>query len=240
MAELWRYPVKSLRGERVATAELGSQGVHGDRQWAVFDADTGLGLTGRRVPELLFAAARVREDDTVEITLPDGRVAGDDEALSSWLGRPVELRRATDHRPRQYENAADTETEAPDSWYAFTGSDAGFQDKLAVTLLSPESAGSAALARFRANVILDRGGEDRLVGTTVRIGAAVVTVVEQVPRCIMVTRPQPGGIEFDREVLRRIHRERDGVLGVGGTVERAGVVRIGDEVGPAWSRHQAG
>ncbi len=233
VAELWRYPVKSLRGERVATAELGSQGVHGDRQWAVFDADTGLGLTGRRVPELLFAAARVRDDDTLEIILPDGRVAADDEALSGWLGRPVELRRATDHRQRQYENPTDTETEAPDSWFAFTGSDAGFHDKLAVTLLSPESAGSAALARFRANVILDRGGEDRLVGTTVRVGEALVTVVEPVPRCVMVTRPQLGGIELDRDVLRRIHRERDGVLAVGGTVERTGMVRTGDEIGPA-------
>jgi hypothetical protein len=49
----------------------------------------------------------------------------------------------------------------------------------------------------------------------------------------MVTRPQPGGIELDRDVLRRIHRERDGVLAVAGSVERAGVVRTGDEVGPA-------
>jgi uncharacterized protein YcbX len=233
VAELWRYPVKSLRGERVDAAELGPHGLHGDRQWALFDADTGLGLTGRRVPELLFAAARVRDDDTLEIILPDGRVAADDEALSGWLGRPVELRRATDHRPRQYENPTDTETEAPDSWFAFTGSDAGFHDKLAVTLLSPESAGSAALARFRANVILDRGGEDRLVGTTVRVGEALVTVVEPVPRCVMVTRPQLGGIELDRDVLRRIHRERDGVLAVGGTVERTGMVRTGDEIGPA-------
>jgi uncharacterized protein YcbX len=233
VAELWRYPVKSLRGERVDAVELGPQGLRGDRQWAIFDAATGLGLTGRRLPELLFAAAGVRDDGTVEITLPDGRVAADDEALSSWLGRPVELRRSTDHRPRQYENARDTDTEAADSWYAFTGSDAAFHDKFAVTLLSPQSAGSAALARFRANVVLDRGGEDRLVGTTVRVGAARVALTECVARCVMVTRPQPGGIELDREVLRRIHRERSGLLAVGGTVARAGVVRIGDEVRPA-------
>jgi uncharacterized protein len=233
VAELWRYPVKSLRGERVDAAELGPHGLHGDRQWALFDADTGLGLTGRRVPELLFAAARVRDDDTLEIILPDGRVAADDEALSGWLGRPVELRRATDHRPRQYENPTDTETEAPDSWFAFTGSDAGFHDKLAVTLLSPESAGSAALARFRANVILDRGGEDGLVGTTVRVGDALVTVVEPVPRCVMVTRPQPGGIGRDTGVLKTIHRERGGNLAVGAVVITPGTVRTGDVVEPA-------
>lgn len=94
-----------------------------------------------------------------------------------------------------------------------------------------------AAAVFRGlKLVIDRPRPpvaDRLVGTKVRVGEALVTVVEPVPRCVMVTRPQPGGIELDRDVLRRIHRERDGVLAVGGTVERAGVVRIGDEVGPA-------
>ena len=47
----------------------------------------------------------------------------------------------------------------------------------------------------------------------------------------MVTRAQPGGIGIDRDVLRWIHRERGGLLAVGGTVVRAGAVRTGDEVG---------
>ena len=38
--ELWRYPVKSLQGERLDVAEFGSEGIVGDRQWALFDLDT--------------------------------------------------------------------------------------------------------------------------------------------------------------------------------------------------------
>ena len=52
--ELWRYPVKSLQGQRLAEAEIGALGIAGDRGWALFDRDSGLGLTARRVPELLF------------------------------------------------------------------------------------------------------------------------------------------------------------------------------------------
>jgi hypothetical protein len=53
-----------------------------------------------------------------------------------------------------------------------------------------------------------------------------------VERCVMVTRSQPNGIGVDREVLRWIHRERSGVLAVGGTVVHGGAVRTGDEVTP--------
>jgi hypothetical protein len=51
-----------------------------------------------------------------------------------------------------------------------------------------------------------------------------------VPRCVMVTRPQPGGIDRDTGVLKTIHRERDGFLAVGALVERPGTVSVGDEL----------
>src|SRR5439155_11896937 len=75
VAELWRYPVKSLQGERVDAVAVGPHGLEGDRQLAIYDLATGFGLTGRRVPELLFASARLRDDGRAEITLPDGSVA---------------------------------------------------------------------------------------------------------------------------------------------------------------------
>ena len=230
VTELWRYPVKSLQGERVVAAELTERGLAGDRGWALFDQETGLGLTARRDPALLHASARL-VDGEVEITLPDGSVARDDEALSVWLGRPVALQTATEPTgPRRYENPDDIETEADDSWWVFEGSAEAFHDSVALTLLSTESVGPRAMRRFRPNVVLDRGGEDALVGTTVRIGGATVALTDRVPRCVMVTRAQPGGIEVDREVLRWIHRERGGELAVGGTVTRTGSVRVGDEV----------
>jgi uncharacterized protein YcbX len=229
VAELWRYPVKSLQGERLTVGELTPQGLAGDRRWALFDRDTGLGLTARRHPVLLHAAARV-VDGGVRITLPDGSTAVDDAALSAWLGRPVTLRDADAAGARRYENPEDVKTEAEDSWEVFEGSAEAFHDSAALTLFSPDTVGPRALRRFRANVVVDRGGEDALVGTVVRLGGAEVAVTERVARCVMVTRAQPGGIEIDRDVLRWIHRERSGVLAVGGRVLRAGTVRTGDEV----------
>src|SRR6188508_1631361 len=88
--ELWRFPVKSLQGERLDRAAVVADGLVGDRRFAIVDAATRLALTARRVPQLLFASARLVGDD-VEITLPDGSVASDDDALSAWLGRPVTL-----------------------------------------------------------------------------------------------------------------------------------------------------
>lgn len=230
VAELWRFPVKSLQGERVEVTDVGLQGVAGDRQWAIFDLGTGFGLTARRAPELLHAAARLREGGGVEIVLPDGTIAADDDALSAWLGRPVALKETADVGTRRYENPEDLETEAPESWQPFEGTDGAFHDGFTVTMLSAATIGDRAVRRFRANVVLDGGGEDSLVGSTVRLGTALVEVAEGVPRCVMVTRAQPDGIDVDRDVLRWIHRERGGLLAVGGSVREAGTVRVGDEV----------
>ena len=49
----------------------------------------------------------------------------------------------------------------------------------------------------------------------------------------MVTRPQPGGIERDLDVLRTVHRERAGTLAVGAISTSEGTVSIGDELIPA-------
>jgi uncharacterized protein YcbX len=233
VAELWRDPVKSLQGEGVAAAELTPAGLAGDRGWALFDLETGLGLTARRIPVLLQAAARLREDGGVDVVLPDGSVAAHDGALSAWLGRPVELRAADVAGPRRYEVPDDIETEAEDSWWVFEGSRDAFHDSVPLTFLSTATIGSRPVRRFRPNVLLDGGpdgGEDAMLGTTVRIGDAVVTLTAPVPRCVMVTRAQPGGIEVDRDVLRWIHRERAGMLAVGAAVLRPGTVRVGDEV----------
>ena len=93
VVSLWRFPVKSMQGEELATATIDELGIEGDRQWALVDLGTGLALTARRVPELLYATARL-VGENVEITLPDGTVATDDAALSAWLGRDIELRHA--------------------------------------------------------------------------------------------------------------------------------------------------
>ena len=57
VVSVWRYPVKSMQGEELESADVGELGIAGDRQWALVDTTTGLALTARRVPELLYAQA---------------------------------------------------------------------------------------------------------------------------------------------------------------------------------------
>ncbi len=229
--EVWRFPVKSLLGERLERAELGTEGLTGDRGWALFDRATGLGLTARRVPELLFAAARSRAGGGVEVVLPDGTVTADDDVLSAWLGRRVALRGTGEAEgTRRYENPADVEADA--DWHRFEGAGGAFHDNadFRVTLVSAGTLGDWDRRRFRANVVLDGAGEDALVGRSVRCGGAEARVTGRIPRCVMVTRPQAGGVERDTGVLKAIHRERGGELAVGALVTRSGSVAPGDEV----------
>lgn len=231
VTQIWRYPVKSMAGEQLSAAEAIATGLAGDRGWALFDVESGLGLTARRSPELLFASASCQDDGTVQITLPDGTRAEDDAALSRWLGRPVELRSSERGGPRTYENPSDFEDER-EPWGRFSGSAGAFHDsaEATISLLSEATAGSWDVRRFRANLLLDRGDETELVGHHVRVGGAELVVGPGLVRCVMVTRPQPDGIAKDLDVLRRIHRERGGDLAVGAAAVTSGAIAVGDEL----------
>jgi uncharacterized protein YcbX len=232
VVELWRYPVKSLGGERLGAAEVTGSGLDGDREFAIFDDETGFGLTARRVPELLYASARHVDGGGVEIVLPDGSISAGDGALSEWLGRRVTLRRADDKSPRRYENPLDFEDEAASEWLPFDGSGGAFHDsaRTAVSLVSIGTLGVWDRRRFRSNVVLEGAGEDALVGSQVRIGGAVLGVGKRISRCVMTTRPQPGGIDRDLDVLRTINRDHDGYLAVGALVVEPGTITTGDEL----------
>ena len=229
--ELRRYPVKSLQGERLNEATVDALGIAGDRRWALFDRETGLGLTARRVPELLFGSARLRNDGGVEVVLPDGTVTADESVLSDWLGRRVELRAATetDAAPT-YEAPADDLAPDPTEWMQWEGAPGPFHDspRIRLSLVSTGTLGTWDRRRFRANVLLDGEGEDELLGQEANLGELRLRFGVGIARCVMTTRPQPGGIGRDTSVLKTIHRERDGLLGVRAAVLTAGVVRTGD------------
>jgi uncharacterized protein len=235
--ELWRYPVKSLQGERLSEAAIGALGIAGDRRWALFDRDTRLGLTARRVPELLFASARLREEGGVEVVLPDGTVATDDGVISDWLGRRVELR-AADERgdvAPTYETPADEDVPDPTEWLQWEGAPGPFHDspRIRLSLVSTGTLGTWDRRRFRANVVLDGAGEDEFRGQEADLGGVRLRFGLPISRCVMTTRPQPGGIARDTSVLKTIHRERDGLLAVRAAVLTAGTVRTGDLLTPA-------
>ena len=103
IAELWRYPVKSMQGEAIEVADVAASGVVGDRAWAAVDAAdgrVGSAKHPRKWGALLSCRARTVASASgapigVEITMPDGAVAREgpdaDSALSEFLGRPVRL-----------------------------------------------------------------------------------------------------------------------------------------------------
>jgi uncharacterized protein YcbX len=106
--ELWRYPVKSLGGERLAAGRVAKQGLVGDRVWAFVDAASGEIRSAKQLPRLLelraeFAPGAEPAPESfgdavaaVEIVGPDGaryatRDPGAQAALSAALGTPVRL-----------------------------------------------------------------------------------------------------------------------------------------------------
>lgn len=229
VAGLWRYPVKSLGGERVDASTVEEHGLSGDRAFGIVDADSGTVLTARREPRLLFATASWH-DGQVEI-VADGRRLDTDADLSSWLGRDVRLARAG-AEGGVYETPEDFERET--GWVSWQGPGHAWHDsgKARVSLVSTTTLGDWPPRRFRANVLLDGDEhEDVLAGRQVEFGTAVLDVRERIGRCVMVTRAQPG-LLADLDVLRSIHRERDGCLAVGALVARAGEVAVGDRLVP--------
>jgi uncharacterized protein len=109
VAGLWRFPVKSMRGERLEQVELTGQGLLGDRAYALIDADTGKVVSAKSVrlfPDLLNCGAAFvepprldRELPPVQINLPDGTLVTSDSSdvdrvLSAYFRRDVTLARA--------------------------------------------------------------------------------------------------------------------------------------------------
>ncbi|WP_380872466.1 molybdenum cofactor biosysynthesis protein [Sphingomonas sp. DBB INV C78] len=102
VAEIWRYPVKSMGGERIDQADVGPRGIYGDRGWAVRDNKAGAIRSARYIPRLLLCSARYLPGTSaglvphVAITLPDGSTINSDDdrvhhRLSDAMGKDLTL-----------------------------------------------------------------------------------------------------------------------------------------------------
>jgi uncharacterized protein len=103
VTEVWRYPAKSMQGESLLRSEVGTNGITGDRAWAVRDEQRG-GIRGaKKIAGLMQLAARYRTEPNegpppaaIDITLPDGSVVASDgpdvdARLSAAVDHPVTL-----------------------------------------------------------------------------------------------------------------------------------------------------
>ena len=100
--EIWRYPVKSMRGELLQTCRISDKGLIGDRAWAVRDDTAGEVRGGRNLPRLLQCYSTYQEEPESEpypaatIRFPDAtEIRSDDpEAnikLTEWMKQPVSI-----------------------------------------------------------------------------------------------------------------------------------------------------
>ena len=243
LAAIARYPVKSMQGEALQTADVGEGGIVGDRAWALRDRTSGEVLSGKREPRLMLAAART-VGGSVEIEVPELGVhpAGDphiDAVLSQWLGRDVRLEQATHDTEGLYQFQLDGDESA--EVLHLPVMDGSFFDLAPVHLLTSSSLRAAAelepavawdVRRFRPTLLVDVDQEgfmeDGWTGT-VTVGGLGCVVLMPTIRCAMPMRPQPG-LPAAPTLMPALKRGHNSLLGLYLSVARPGTVVIGDRV----------
>lgn len=248
VTEIWRYPVKSLQGERLESTAI-TDVVPGDRSWGVVDTETGKLLSAKTVPALLSGSARI-DDEGCLITLPDGTATGSgdgevDMVLSRWLGRPVRLagtEPGTVHAiDIEWDEGQDDPGDLP--VFEFPTQPGWFYDSTSslhligtATLAHVDAnagPGAGAVERFRPNVVVatDRPyEEDEWVDATIAVGTATAWVKKATDRCVLITRALPGH-DASRDALRFLSRDHGRNAGISAQPRTPGTVSVGDAVG---------
>jgi uncharacterized protein YcbX len=239
---LWRYPVKSMQGETLETAELLTFGLAGDRRYGVRAEGSGRILSAKREGRLL--TARAARPEAIEISLPTGESLEGlgpltDAALSAWLSRPVRLVEAQPDDVPTFESQIDMADDESAS-VTWEGRPGAFVDSSPVHLITTASLRFMEaqrpdldwdIARFRPNLVLDAPGAERIedgwVGRRCSVGEVQLEIIERCERCVMVTRPQPGGLDRQLGVLTHLSRVAQSTLGVLARVVSPGFVSIG-------------
>jgi hypothetical protein len=244
---LWRYPVKSMRGEELPAAELTEHGMTGDRVWALRELDRGGIMSARVWAAILQLAASYEETSpgkaAVRIELPDARsvIAGEPDAaarLSELFGRAVELVCVRRERLTQDEVDALTRGEAYPPARDFFDEDVMHlvaSGTLAhLRTLKPDA--DFDPRRFRANIYVDTGDEadgfieDRWLDGVLEIGeSAKIAGMRPAIRCVMTTHSQPG-LARDMSILRTAAQHHGAYVGVFASVAEPGQVRVGDPI----------
>jgi uncharacterized protein YcbX len=250
---LWRYPVKSMRGEELAEAFLGFSGIYGDRVFA-FTSSAALKafpyLTGREQEQMLRYQPRFRSADKAArpVNLAEAEKLG--PGVTPVYAQPAEMMVDVEtpsgevlsiDDPRLAHLLSEGMRQKPA--LTLVRSDRSMTDCRPVSIFSVQTVRQLGQElgctldqrRFRANVYLDltsgQGyGELALIGKTLRIGPkAVVAVLERDSRCQMITLDPDTG-ESDPRILRQVAQAHDATAGVYGAVLVEGTLHQGDVV----------
>lgn len=202
IAELWRYPVKSMGGERLQVADARETGIVGDRVVQVVNA-VGRTLTSRTKPKLLGYHATLGADGE---PLVNGK---------PW--REIDVRDAAGPDARLERHDGVERFDILPLLVATDGAIAAF---------------GYDGRRLRPNIVIGgvNGLDERQwEGKMLRAGGVIIGIKDLRDRCVMTTF-DPDTLVQDVDVLRKIYREFDGSLALNCYVMKPGRLRVGDEV----------
>lgn len=217
--EIWRYPVKSMAGERLETCQAGENGLEGDRRWALVDGApnrAGKLLTIRQHEGLMTYHARLAGGG-VEIVTPNGEVRLLDGSLVGELA-------AESGRPLQVRDLAGAN---------FDDSPVLVVNLASVRAFAAEAGQAVDHRRFRANLYVDGlAPEQELewLGRRIEAGGAELEAVLRCERCVVITR-DPETTATSPELLRLLTETHETCMGVYCRVTRPGRLAVGDRVG---------
>ena len=206
VAEIWRYPVKSMAGERLERAQIGTDGIQGDRVVHV-SGPGGRVVTSRTHPRLLGLRGALGADGE---PLVDGRpwTAPESAALVREAAGPGA------HLVR-YDGP-----ERFDVLPLLVGTDGAFAEL------------GVDHRRLRPNIVVagvDGLAEREWPGRRLRIGQVVIGVAKLRSRCVMTTYDPDTQVQ-DLSVLRRIASDFGGRMALDCEVLRGGWIALGDPV----------
>ena len=219
VAEIWRYPVKSMAGERLDSCLVTETGLVDDRRWAFVDGTpnrAGKLLTNTQDARLMTYRARMR-DGHVEVTTPAGVTRHLDGALVADLA-------AHTSRPLRLRDTAGLN---------FDDSPVLVVNLAAVAAFELAAGVDVDRRRFRANLYLEGlepEEEVRWLGRRICAGDAELEVVSRCERCAVITR-DPDTTEASPELLRILTHTSETCMGVYCRVTRPGTVAVGDPCG---------
>jgi uncharacterized protein YcbX len=207
VSEIWRYPVKSMAGERLDEVEVGPLGLRGDRVIHI-ETEHGRVITARTHPRLLGHRARL---DAHGEPLVDGRAWSDARVVAT-------VRRIVGNSARLVRDESVDRFDILPLLVATDGAIAAF---------------GYDGRRLRPNLVI--GGvsgleERRWAGRHLRIGNVLIALADLRERCVMTTI-DPDTLEQDRRILRSIVERFGGTLALNASVARGGLIREGDPVG---------
>jgi hypothetical protein len=221
VAELWRYPVKSMAGERVGAADIDVRGIPSDRGLAAFEI-------GPQSKEKPLSARDLAGLLKFRASLKTGvaQVAGAELEPTSW--DQVSVARSISGQCRR-------ELELrPVAGGAFDDSPILLIHLATVGALSQEMGSPVDHRRFRANIYVEgegivAHGESHLRGRELRCGAAVLRVTDTCSRCAIPTRDPDTWTSWPL-LLRHLVQTHDEVVGVYCQVKVPGRLAEGDPV----------